>query len=91
MLRQIADGVQLHVSRFLQSNAVVVQGATGVLLIDPGITSSELDVLAADIRETGRNVEAGFATHPHWDHVLWHPGFGVAARYATARCAADSG
>lgn len=91
MLRQIADGVQLHVSRFLQSNAVVVQGATGVLLIDPGITSSELDVLAADIRETGRNVEAGFATHPHWDHVLWHPGFGVAARYATARCAADIG
>jgi glyoxylase-like metal-dependent hydrolase (beta-lactamase superfamily II) len=30
---------------------------------------------------------AGFSTHPHWDHVLWHARFGVAPRYGTARCA----
>ena len=89
MLREIGDGVQLHVSDFLQSNAVVVQGASGVLLIDPGITSSELRALANDISEAGRRVEAAFATHPHWDHVLWHAEFGEAPRYATARCAAD--
>jgi glyoxylase-like metal-dependent hydrolase (beta-lactamase superfamily II) len=89
VLREIADGVHLHVSGFLQSNAVVVQGPSGVLLIDPGITRSELAGLADDIRAAGPRIETGFATHPHWDHVLWHPGFGAAPRYATARCAAD--
>ncbi|HET9085658.1 MAG TPA: MBL fold metallo-hydrolase [Candidatus Limnocylindrales bacterium] len=89
MLSEIADGVQLHVSDFLQSNSVVVEGASGVLLIDPGITNSELGALANDISEADRRVEAGFATHPHWDHLLWHPALGVAPRYATARCAAD--
>jgi glyoxylase-like metal-dependent hydrolase (beta-lactamase superfamily II) len=31
---------------------------------------------------------AGFSTHPHWDHVLWHARLGSAPRYSTARCAA---
>jgi glyoxylase-like metal-dependent hydrolase (beta-lactamase superfamily II) len=30
---------------------------------------------------------AGFSTHPHWDHLLWHPSLGSAPRYGTARCA----
>ena len=38
MLRQVAEGVLAHESEFLQSNAVVVQGRAGVLLIDAGIT-----------------------------------------------------
>lgn len=89
MLRQIADGIRLHVSDFLESNAVIVNGPSGALLIDPGITSSELSGLANDIRASGMPVVAGFATHPHWDHVLWDAGFGDAPRYGTARCAAD--
>jgi hypothetical protein len=24
--------------------------------------------------ERGQPVVAGFSTHPHWDHLLWHPG-----------------
>jgi glyoxylase-like metal-dependent hydrolase (beta-lactamase superfamily II) len=31
---------------------------------------------------------AGFSTHPHWDHLLWHARLGAAPRYGTARCAA---
>jgi glyoxylase-like metal-dependent hydrolase (beta-lactamase superfamily II) len=31
---------------------------------------------------------AGFSTHPHWDHLLWHARLGTAPRYGTARCAA---
>jgi glyoxylase-like metal-dependent hydrolase (beta-lactamase superfamily II) len=77
-----------HESEFCQSNAVVVQGRAGVLLIDPGVYGSEMAALANDLRELGQPVVAGFSTHPHWDHVLWHPGFGVAPRYGTARCAA---
>jgi glyoxylase-like metal-dependent hydrolase (beta-lactamase superfamily II) len=89
MLKQITEGVLVHESEFIQSNAVVVHGRDGVLLIDPGITSDEMAVLASDLREMGQPVVAGFSTHPDWDHVLWHPDFGDAPRYGTARCAAS--
>lgn len=88
MLKQVAEGVLVHESEFIQSNAVVVQGREGVLLIDPGITAEEMAALADDLRESGRPVVAGFATHPDWDHVLWHAEFGDAPRYGTAGCAA---
>ena len=88
VLRQVAEGVLVHESEFIQSNAVVVQGRAGVLLIDPGVTDDEIACLANDLRELGQPVVAGFSTHPHWDHVLWHAGLGEAPRYGTARCAA---
>jgi glyoxylase-like metal-dependent hydrolase (beta-lactamase superfamily II) len=44
--------------------------------------------LADDLSDAGQTVVAGFSTHPHWDHVLWHAGFGSVPRYGTARCAA---
>ena len=88
MLKQVAEGVLIHQSEFMQSNAVVVQGRTGVLLIDPGIQYDEMAVLANDLRELGQSVVAGFSTHPHWDHLLWHPSLGEAPRYGTARNAA---
>jgi glyoxylase-like metal-dependent hydrolase (beta-lactamase superfamily II) len=89
VLKQVAEGVLIHESEFLQSNAVVVHGRAGVLLIDPGITGSEMACLANDLRESGQPVAAGFSTHPHWDHLLWHAQLGEAPRYGTARCAAD--
>jgi glyoxylase-like metal-dependent hydrolase (beta-lactamase superfamily II) len=88
VLRQVAEGVLIHQSEFMQSNAVVVQGRAGVLLIDPGVTGDEMTCLANDLRELGQPVVAGFSTHPHWDHLLWHAEFGAAPRYGTARCAA---
>jgi glyoxylase-like metal-dependent hydrolase (beta-lactamase superfamily II) len=88
MLRQVAEGVLIHQSEFCQSNAVVVQGQAGVLLIDPGVYGSEMACLANDLRDAGQIVVAGFSTHPHWDHVLWHAKLGSAPRYGTARCAA---
>lgn len=89
MLEQVAEGVLVHESEFIQSNSIVVQGRDGVLLIDPGITSDEMADLASDLRELRRPVVAGFSTHPDWDHVLWHASFGDAPRYGTARCAAS--
>jgi glyoxylase-like metal-dependent hydrolase (beta-lactamase superfamily II) len=88
VLRQIAEGVLIHQSEFIQSNAVVVHGRAGVLLIDPGITGSEMVAIADDLRELGQPVVAGFSTHPHWDHLLWHAKLGEAPRYGTARGAA---
>ena len=88
MLRQVAEGVLIHQSEFCQSNAVVVQGQAGALLIDAGIYGHEMACLANDLSESGQTVVASFSTHPHWDHVLWHAQLGAAPRYGTARCAA---
>ena len=87
MLKEVAEGVLVRESEFIQSNSVVVQGRDGVLLIDAGITGSEMACLASDLRELGQPVVAGFATHPDWDHVLWHDELGDAPRYGTAGCA----
>jgi glyoxylase-like metal-dependent hydrolase (beta-lactamase superfamily II) len=88
MLRQVADGVLIHQSEFCQTNTVVVQGTAGVLLIDPGVRADELACLANDLSDLDQTVVAGFSTHPHWDHLLWHASLGEAPRYGTARCAA---
>jgi glyoxylase-like metal-dependent hydrolase (beta-lactamase superfamily II) len=88
VLTQVAEGVLVHQSELLENNTVVVEGRAGVLLVDPGITGDEMACLAEDLRRSGRAVAAGFATHPDWDHVLWHPELGEAPRYGTARCAA---
>lgn len=88
MLRQAAEGVLIHKSEFMQSNAVVVHGRAGVLLVDAGVYGDEMACLASDIRELGQTVVAGFSTHPHWDHLLWHARLGSPPRYGTARCAA---
>jgi glyoxylase-like metal-dependent hydrolase (beta-lactamase superfamily II) len=89
VLRQVAEGVLLHESEFIQSNATVVQGPAGVLLVDIGILDEEMAAIADDLRDQGQPVVAGFSTHPHWDHMLWHARLGEAPRYGTARCAAD--
>jgi glyoxylase-like metal-dependent hydrolase (beta-lactamase superfamily II) len=85
MLTQVAEGVLVHQSELIQNNTVVVQGRSGVLLIDPGISGTEMACLASDLRELGQPVVAGFSTHPDWDHVLWHADLGEAPRYGTAR------
>jgi len=86
MLEEVTDGVWAHQSRLLENNSVVVRGDQGVLLIDPGVTRDELADLASSLPLP---VVAGFATHPDWDHVLWHPAFGEVPRYGTERCAAE--
>jgi glyoxylase-like metal-dependent hydrolase (beta-lactamase superfamily II) len=88
VLRQVAEGVLIHESEFCQSNAIVVHGRAGVLLVDPGVQGYEMACLANDLHELGQTVVAGFSTHPHWDHLLWHARLGAAPRYGTARCAA---
>ncbi|WP_152360609.1 MBL fold metallo-hydrolase [Microlunatus speluncae] len=89
MLKQVADGVLVQQSELLANNSIAVQGRAGVLLVDPGLTGTEMTTLANDLRELGQPVVAGFSTHPDWDHALWHPALGDAPRYGTARAAAQ--
>jgi glyoxylase-like metal-dependent hydrolase (beta-lactamase superfamily II) len=87
MLNLVADDVWVRQSEWVWSNAIVVAGEGGLILVDPGIDGSDLDELADDLDRLGLPVVAGFCTHPHWDHLLWHPRFGDVPRYATPACA----
>ena len=87
MLVPIADGVWIHQSDCMLTNGTIVQGSDGVLLIDPGFSRAEMECLANDLHVLGLPVVAGFATHPHPDHLLWIEEFGDAPRYGTSLAA----
>ena len=92
MLTEVADGVWVRQSEWVWTNSIAVSTADGLILVDPGVSGSELNQLADDVDRLGIPVVAGFSTHPHWDHLLWHPRFGDVPRYATvagARAAAQ--
>lgn len=72
----------------MQTTSTVVVASGRALLIDPAWMPDELDALAAELRARGLTVAEGFATHAHHDHLLWHPDFGSAPRWASARTAA---
>ena len=84
MLTEVADGVWVRQSAWVWTNSIVLRGESGLILVDPGIGGSELNELADDVDRLGLPVVAGFSTHPHWDHLLWHSRFGDVPRYATA-------
>src|SRR3954468_21423031 len=82
MLNEVADGVWVRQSAWVWSNTTVMRADAGLILGDPGIDGAEVDQLADDIDRLGIPVGAGFSTHLHWDHLLWHPRFGDVPRYA---------
>ena len=84
MLNQVADGVWVRQSEWVWSNAAVVRGEGGLILVDPGIDGSDLNQLADDLDRLGVQVVAGFSTHPHWDHLLCPSRFGRVPRYTTS-------
>jgi hydroxyacylglutathione hydrolase len=88
-LTEIAPGVLVATSGFAMTTSTAVAGPAGrCLLIDPGVTVAELADLADGLAAAGLTPAAGLATHPHWDHVLWHERLGAVPRYAAAAAAA---
>jgi hydroxyacylglutathione hydrolase len=82
-LREIAPGVLVATAeRGTTNSAVVVAADGGCLVIDPAMTAVDVAGLAADLADSGLTPRVGFATHPHWDHVLWSRGLGDVPRYA---------
>jgi len=88
MLNEVADGVWVRQSEWVWSNSTVVRSDDGLILVDPGIHGAELEELADDVERLGVPVVAGFSTHLHWDHLLWHSRFGDVPRYAMPASAA---
>jgi glyoxylase-like metal-dependent hydrolase (beta-lactamase superfamily II) len=83
----VAPGILVATGELYVTNTTAVAGRGGCLLIDPAVTPGELRLLAADLAARGLRPQAGFATHAHWDHVLWCRELGSAPRYATAAAA----
>lgn len=87
-LVEVVPGVWVATAEIWTTTSTVVTTPDGeALVVDPAVTVAEVEKLAAAARARGWRVTAGFATHPHWDHVLWSPGLGDAPRWATARTA----
>lgn len=87
-LREIRPGfLAATASLYLTTSTVVAGAGGGCLVIDPAVTVAEVAALAADLAAAGLRPEAGFATHPHWDHLLWHRDLGDVTRYAAPRAA----
>ena len=80
--------VGVTVSRRELTTSTVVGVGGDALLIDPAWEPDELAWIADSLVATGISVAAGFATHAHHDHVLWHPALGAPPRWAS-RCVAS--
>ncbi len=92
---EIAPGVYVTMSPvYLTTTTIVAGGAGGCLLIDPALTRQELAILGEWLASRELAPVVGWATHAHWDHVLWAGCLGSSVpRYATheavAACARD--
>jgi glyoxylase-like metal-dependent hydrolase (beta-lactamase superfamily II) len=85
----LADGVHRCRLPFLDVTVGVVQGSTGILLIDSGTTLLEASCIAEDVAViTGGAVTHVVLTHHHFDHVLGSAGFPGAVSYGPPAVAA---
>jgi glyoxylase-like metal-dependent hydrolase (beta-lactamase superfamily II) len=79
----LADGVHRCRLPFLDVTVGVVQGSSGILLIDSGTTLLEASRIAEDVAViAGGAVTHLVLTHHHFDHVLGSAGFPGAVSYA---------
>jgi hydroxyacylglutathione hydrolase len=83
---EITPGVFVATSPTYLTTTTIIAGRDGCLVIDPALTVTELARLADWLAARRLVAVAGFATHAHWDHVLWSASLGTGVpRYATAR------
>src|SRR5690625_3326287 len=82
----LAPGMVVTHSRLDHTASVILtrEDSRGLVavVVDPAWAPDELHGLAKDVSAWDADVVAGFATHAHYDHMLWHPGLGPAPRWA---------
>jgi glyoxylase-like metal-dependent hydrolase (beta-lactamase superfamily II) len=83
-LSEVAPGVLVATSRRDSTTSTVVVSGRSALLVDPAWEPDELVGIADAIEGRDLRVGGGFATHAHYDHLLWHPRFGDGPRWASA-------
>jgi glyoxylase-like metal-dependent hydrolase (beta-lactamase superfamily II) len=79
---QLTDSVHRCRLPFLDVTVGLVQGRTGILLVDTGTTLIEAQAIDADVQQiAGRRVTHVVLTHKHFDHVLGSGAFADAEIY----------
>ena len=82
---RLTDSVHRCRLPFLDVTVGLVQGRTGVMLIDTGTTLTEAQAIDADVREiAGSPVTHVVLTHQHFDHVLGCSVFADVETYCAA-------
>ena len=69
----LGGGVRVRQSRVFRMNSALLLDREHAVLVDPGVLPSELDDLAAVVREARPRALTLVFTHSHWDHVLGRP------------------
>jgi hypothetical protein len=85
---EVTPGVFVATSRLYQTSSTLVTKDGKALLVDPAWTPDELVGLAETIADLGLTITAGYSTHAHYDHLLWHARYGAPPRWAT-RCSVE--
>ena len=71
VLVEVAEGVHVATSAvYMTTSTVLVAPDRSCLVVDPGVTAHEIDVLSSAIRLHGWTPIAVWSTHGHWDHLL---------------------
>jgi glyoxylase-like metal-dependent hydrolase (beta-lactamase superfamily II) len=82
---EVASGVFVMTSTRYTTTSTIVRRRDSVLLVDPAWTVAELESIRDWVAAHHCRVTAGFGTHAHHDHLLWHPDFGDVPRWASPR------
>jgi len=85
----LGGGVRVRQSRVCWMNSALLLDRGQAVLVDPGVLPSELDDLAAAVREAGARAVSIVFTHSHWDHVLGRPWWPQAGTVGHARLGAE--
>ncbi len=81
----VGPGVLVATGRVMRTTTTLVVRDSRGVLVDPAWRPDELTALADGLDALGVRVTGGVSTHPHHDHLLWHPRFGDVPRWASAR------
>ncbi|MCF4120029.1 MBL fold metallo-hydrolase [Antribacter sp. KLBMP9083] len=96
---RVADGVLVRTGRRMATTTTIVfrpsgvpagrvlpgrrAGALPAVLVDPAWDADELEAIADELDALAVRPAAGFSTHAHYDHLLWHPRYGDVPRWAS--------
>jgi glyoxylase-like metal-dependent hydrolase (beta-lactamase superfamily II) len=83
------SGIRVRQSRAYAMNSTLLLDRDHAVLVDPGVLPSELDELAAVVRETEPRALTLVFSHAHWDHVLGRRWWPEAATVGHALLAAE--
>jgi glyoxylase-like metal-dependent hydrolase (beta-lactamase superfamily II) len=85
----LGEGALVRQSRVYRMNSGVLLDPDHAVIVDPGVLPSELDEIAALVREVAPAATTIVLTHGHWDHVLGLPWFPDAETLAHDRLAGE--